>query len=338
MICPKSPKRKPTSSSTISPMLKEQFGFEHTSDGNGDEAPAVFAAMLPPTRPRRWRRSRLPTAPDQRYLLPRHPRTAATGRAPRRRAQAGSRRGNGGRRTRRPRVEPGEEIKRVVATILSQYRNMGILLRDYDPATGAIPSCLPEEFHAPWIKALEAGRRPDIGFNRGGFYVRAGQYQRRSRPGSKRRHYDRQRWPWRVGRRARSKARRKAGAFLIRPFVPRDPLTLPPRHGCIPALHAPQRNRDDRTRRYRQIIARPDRSDCHGDVPQSAWRAARGAAARLVSQRRGRPRRDRPPNPGNLSALQHPARGTARLAVRDIRRRIRCAWRKATATSKSTSC
>ena len=66
-----------------------------------------------------------------------------------------------------------EERKRVVRSILSAYRNMHILLRDYDPAIGAVPSCLPGEFHAPWLKALADGRRPDIGYNRGGFYVRA---------------------------------------------------------------------------------------------------------------------------------------------------------------------
>ena len=44
----------------------------------------------------------------QRRLLPRHSRTAATGRASRRRARAGSQRGNGRCRTRRSRVEPAK--------------------------------------------------------------------------------------------------------------------------------------------------------------------------------------------------------------------------------------
>jgi hypothetical protein len=68
-----------------------------------------------------------------------------------------------------------EEVKRVVATILSQYRNMSILLRDYDPATGAIPSCLPGEFHQAWLRVLAAGGRPMMHFNRAGFCIKSAQ-------------------------------------------------------------------------------------------------------------------------------------------------------------------
>jgi hypothetical protein len=64
-----------------------------------------------------------------------------------------------------------KEIRAVVRRILSSYKNL--LLKDYDPATGVIPAWLPGELHAPWIKALEQGRRPAMGYNRGGFYVRS---------------------------------------------------------------------------------------------------------------------------------------------------------------------
>jgi hypothetical protein len=64
-----------------------------------------------------------------------------------------------------------EEIRVVIRRIMSAYRNL--LLKDYDPMTGVIPPWLPGEFHERWIAAIEEGRRPDIGYNRGGFYVRS---------------------------------------------------------------------------------------------------------------------------------------------------------------------
>ena len=64
-----------------------------------------------------------------------------------------------------------EEIRAVVKRIISAYKNL--LLKDYDPTTGVIPSWLPGAFHERWIEALEEGRRPDVGYNRGGFYVRS---------------------------------------------------------------------------------------------------------------------------------------------------------------------
>jgi len=63
------------------------------------------------------------------------------------------------------------EVRTVIKRILSAYKNL--LLKDYDPATGVIPDWLPGDFHARWIEALGAGRRPDIGYNAGGFYVRS---------------------------------------------------------------------------------------------------------------------------------------------------------------------
>jgi AAA domain len=64
-----------------------------------------------------------------------------------------------------------EEIHIVIRRIMSAYRNL--LLKDYDPTTGVIPAWLPGEFHERWIAAIEEGRRPDIGYNCGGFYVRS---------------------------------------------------------------------------------------------------------------------------------------------------------------------
>jgi hypothetical protein len=64
-----------------------------------------------------------------------------------------------------------EEIRVVIRRIMSAYRNL--LLKDYDPTTGVIPSWLPGEFHERWVASIEDGRRPDIGYNCGGFYVRS---------------------------------------------------------------------------------------------------------------------------------------------------------------------
>ena len=65
------------------------------------------------------------------------------------------------------------EIRAVRKRILSTYNNL--FLRDYDPATGVIPTWLPGEFHEIWAEKLKEGNWPVFGFNRGGFYVRARQ-------------------------------------------------------------------------------------------------------------------------------------------------------------------
>jgi hypothetical protein len=63
------------------------------------------------------------------------------------------------------------EVIFVRSRILSAYNNL--LLKDYDSATGVIPDWLPGEFHRAWIDRLQQGRRPCMGFNPGGFYVRS---------------------------------------------------------------------------------------------------------------------------------------------------------------------
>jgi RecA-family ATPase len=122
------------------------------------------------------------------------------------------------------------EKRIVIKRILSAYKNL--LLKDYDPATGVIPDWLPGDFHARWIEALSAGRRPDIGYNPGGFYVRS--YGAKSNADSDR-----------AGESAKTKsgsqshgtdspseAQKMSGGrrvLILRPFVPVNIATLPPR-------------------------------------------------------------------------------------------------------------
>jgi AAA domain/Bifunctional DNA primase/polymerase, N-terminal len=113
------------------------------------------------------------------------------------------------------------ETKLTVKRILSGYRNL--LLRGYDSATRELPDWLPGDFHKPWIDALTAGRRPDFGFNRGGFYVRGWQTKDGSQPAQEGEHNGNadERGPQR-------KAPRAAG-IAAKPFERFDPAKLPPR-------------------------------------------------------------------------------------------------------------
>ena len=129
-----------------------------------------------------------------------------------------------------------KEIKRVVATILSQYRNMSILLRDYDPATGAIPACLPGEFHEAWLRVLAAGGRPMMHFNRAGFCIKSTQ---RTFPSSTKHNAETdapsaEHTPSKAdggsdGTADPKQEKRTRGTFVLHPFVPFDPMSLPPR-------------------------------------------------------------------------------------------------------------
>jgi RecA-family ATPase len=109
-----------------------------------------------------------------------------------------------------------EEIRIVIRRIMSTYRNL--LLKDYDPTTGLIPPWLPGEFHERWITAIEEGRRPDIGYNRGGFYVRS--YGPKTSDGA-------------GGQKAQdeTKSQKPGGrrVLVLRPFVPFDVSKLSPR-------------------------------------------------------------------------------------------------------------
>ena len=64
-----------------------------------------------------------------------------------------------------------KEIKCVNKRIISEYR---WFIRQHDLSAG-IPSWLPGDFHKGWAERVEAGWRPDLGFNIGGFYMRTPQ-------------------------------------------------------------------------------------------------------------------------------------------------------------------
>ena len=107
------------------------------------------------------------------------------------------------------------EIKATRKRVLSAYNNL--LLRDYDPATGEIPGWLPGEYHARWAEVVEMGCRPCFGFNCGGFYVRGWKEKDEAQAAGEP--------PAGEG----TGAKKAAAPFVLRPFVPFDPATLPPR-------------------------------------------------------------------------------------------------------------
>jgi hypothetical protein len=107
------------------------------------------------------------------------------------------------------------EIKATRKRILSAYNNL--LLRDYDPATGEIPGWLPGEYHARWAEVVEMGCRPCFGFNCGGFYVRGWKEKDEAQAAGEP--------PAGEG----TGVKKTAAPFVLRPFVPFDPATLPPR-------------------------------------------------------------------------------------------------------------
>ena len=103
---------------------------------------------------------------------------------------------------------PEREARYVIPRILSAYR---LFLKDYDQAMG-VPSWLPGEFHEAWLDRLTSGHRPDIGYNRGGFYVRK---QQEPNSGSK--------------AHAEAAPKHKVPLIEAKPFVRFDPAMLPPR-------------------------------------------------------------------------------------------------------------
>jgi RecA-family ATPase len=112
------------------------------------------------------------------------------------------------------------EARAVIKRILSAYRNL--LLKDYDPTTGVIPAWLPGDFHARWIEALQSGRRPDIGYNSGGFYVRSYGPRRDENAGSKTGGSP----PEDGAKKSHSKGPR---VLVLQPFLAFDVAQLPPR-------------------------------------------------------------------------------------------------------------
>ena len=134
-----------------------------------------------------------------------------------------------------------KEVKCVARRILSAYRNL--LLKDYVPASGTIPDWLPGEFHEAWLRVLTVGGRPSMHFNRAGFCIRSMQGTAAK---STKRNPETEAAPSRAERArhvdASSKGddgngqtegqkheKRARGTFVLRPFVPFDLASLPPR-------------------------------------------------------------------------------------------------------------
>ena len=107
-----------------------------------------------------------------------------------------------------------EEVKHVRKRILAGYNKL--LLKGYELADG-VPEWLPGEFHADWLERVTAGRHPTMGYNRSGFYVRS--YEAEDTGAGDQ---------WTPNGASALKAPKK-NVFVLRPFVPVDPATLPPR-------------------------------------------------------------------------------------------------------------
>jgi hypothetical protein len=218
-----------------------------------------------------------------------------------------------------------EEESIVAKRIVSAYNNL--LMKKYDPATGVIPSWLPGEFHEAWVERLQEGARPTFAFNNSGFYVRS--FRGTAPPAEAKV----------VGlngtappgeakvvnldgtARAAVPAPEKPAPkprFTLRPFVPLDPATLPPREWLY--------GRHYQRRTVSATIApggfgKTTLGMVEGDVPSSPRRAAGGTVARLVSQRRGQSPGAEPPACRDLSALRNSAGGTGGVVFHDVRQR-----------------
>jgi RecA-family ATPase len=112
-------------------------------------------------------------------------------------------------------VEVGEVRSRCHSTL----RNL--FLSKYDHTTGVVPVWLCGDFHERWVDALAQGRRPDIGLNPGGFYVRSwGPKAGSGGDGGD------------GGARAKTKSEKSSSGrrvLELRPFKPFDVAMLPPR-------------------------------------------------------------------------------------------------------------
>jgi RecA-family ATPase len=154
----------------VADTLKEEFGFERVTDGNGHDTHVPlpdgnsdFSALDTASKADAGGI----TNEVQCHLIPHflrlgeHPHDVLVRVVVETMAHAGTRLG----------WNETEEVKCVVRRILSAYRNL--LLKDYDPASGAIPDWLPGEFHEGWLRVLAAGGRPMLHFNRAGFCVKS---------------------------------------------------------------------------------------------------------------------------------------------------------------------
>jgi hypothetical protein len=110
------------------------------------------------------------------------------------------------------------EVPAVTERIVSCYKNL--LLKGYDPSTGAIPDWLPGEFHAAWIERLQARRRPRVYHaTHIGWHIRSFGPEPRSKSKAPSAGSPAPDKPAAPGRRV----------LTLRPFVPVDVATLPPR-------------------------------------------------------------------------------------------------------------
>jgi RecA-family ATPase len=110
------------------------------------------------------------------------------------------------------------EVKCVTNRVKSSLNR---LHHEYDPDTGVIPPWLAGEFHNDWAEALKNGLRPLVRRNQAGWYVCA--YGRKDADGETA--TETSNGP--AG--ADGPKPSKRGVFVLRPFVPFDLATLPPR-------------------------------------------------------------------------------------------------------------
>ena len=126
-------------------------------------------------------------------------------------------------------TEQAEVIKHVRPRVGSALKNL--FLKDYDPATGTIPSWLCADFHKAWMEKLAAGLSPRFGCGINGFFVRgygcgsddaSGDHADTEHNGND---------DSATHRAAADEAKQKkrSNTVVLRPFVPLDPATFPPR-------------------------------------------------------------------------------------------------------------
>jgi AAA domain len=126
------------------------------------------------------------------------------------------------------------EVRDVTLRIISAYKN--VLLKDYDPASGAIPDWLPGEFHEAWARVLNKNGRPMLHYNSYGFCIRGAQQHF---PHNHSKGKDTEGVGVADEGATPDSRTSKAGhakkeppprsPFVLRPFVPFDLATLPPR-------------------------------------------------------------------------------------------------------------
>ena len=176
-----------------------------------------------------------------------------------------------------------------------------------------LAAALPDELRTTFEGLLAAGRRPSIYWNKaaGRWLVRANKHDHDKKPDGA------------------AKAEQPGAAAApsspsptieATPFRRFDPEQDPgARMALWRALSARHHHRDRRPRRRRQVVARSRRADGNVHGAQPARRAAARALPCLVSQRRGRPRRDLSAHRRRVPTLRHRAGRARRLALRHER-------------------